>query len=144
LRSAEHQRNDSTVSQPTIFIIDDDDSVRKALERLIRSAGMAAQSFSSAEDFLAVQPPLPDCLVLDMRMPGMNGLELQQRLVADQLCVPIVFITAHDDEQASRSAKASGAIDVLQKPFEDHVLLEAISRAVALHDLHAGEKRPRQ
>ncbi|MEX2015044.1 MAG: response regulator [Candidatus Hydrogenedentales bacterium] len=119
------------MSQPSIFVIDDDASVRKALERLIRAAGMAAQTFAGAEEFLAAELPHPDCLVLDLRMPGMNGLELQQRLKSESCWIPIVFITAHDDQEACQAALAAGAIDVLLKPFEDHALLEAISKAIA-------------
>jgi two-component system, LuxR family, response regulator FixJ len=116
------------VSKLKIFVIDDDASVRKALQRLIRSAGMSVETFASAEEFLHAKVPLPDFLVLDVRMPGMSGLELQQFLLAKNQLVPIVFITAHDDEQARRSAMLAGAVDFLHKPFEDHVLLQALSR----------------
>lgn len=124
-----------------VFIIDDDPSVRKALRRLIRSAGMSVEAFASAEEFLEAFPlssdcrraesPRPDCLVLDMRMPGMSGLELQQRLAAANQHIPIVFISAHDDEQARGVALAAGAADFLLKPFDDHVLLAALARAMA-------------
>jgi FixJ family two-component response regulator len=117
--------------QLAIFVIDDDASVRKALQRLLRSEGMAVKTFASAEDFLAADLPLPDCLVLDVRMSGMSGVELQLRLLAEHGYAPIVFITAHDDEEARASAMAAGAVAFLHKPFEDHVLLDAISQAVA-------------
>jgi FixJ family two-component response regulator len=118
------------VAQPNIFVIDDDASVRKALERLIRTAGMAVKSFPGAEAFLQANAPLPDCLVLDVRMPVMSGLELQQRLIAEGRRVPIVFISAHEDAQARQSALAAGTADFLQKPFEDHMLLDAIKQAL--------------
>jgi FixJ family two-component response regulator len=119
------------VSKLLIFVIDDDASVRKALQRLIRSAGMSVETFASAEEFLHAKVPLPDFLVLDVRMPGMSGLELQQSLLAESQYVPIIFITAHDDEQARQSAMSAGAVDFLHKPFEDHVLLEALSRTAS-------------
>jgi FixJ family two-component response regulator len=114
-----------------IYVVDDDPSVCKALKRLIRSAGMAAHSFPSAEDFLASELPLPDCLVLDLRMPGMSGLELQQQLAAEHREVPIVFISAHDDDPTRQTALAEGAAAFLHKPFDDHALLSALSRATS-------------
>jgi FixJ family two-component response regulator len=120
-----------------ITVIDDDASVRKALKRLIRSAGMASHAFASAEDFLASPLPLPDCLVLDLRMPGMSGLELQQHLAAEHRPVPIVFISAHDDDQTRHAALAAGAAAFLHKPFDDHTLLEAIAQATADDVAHA-------
>ena len=125
-----------------IYVIDDDASVRKALQRLIRSAGMSVETFASAEEFLYAKVPLPDFLVLDVRMPGMSGLELQQALLAENQHVPIVFITAHDDEQARQSAMLAGAVDFLHKPFEDHVLLEALSRTVPQRDGGAKQSVP--
>jgi FixJ family two-component response regulator len=117
---------------PTIFVIDDDESVRKALRRLLRSVGMNVETFASAEDFLDAGLPPPDCLVLDLRMPGgLSGLELQQHLARGGPCIPIIFITGHEDEQARCQAAAAGAIDFLQKPFEDQLLLEAVARAAA-------------
>src|SRR5262245_34431149 len=93
---------------------------------------MSVETFASAEDFLGATLPLPDCLVLDMRMPGgLSGLELQQRLAGGGPCIPIVFITGHHDQQARHQAMAAGAIDFLQKPFDDQLLLEAVARAAA-------------
>src|SRR5262245_19309339 len=124
--------------RPTVFVIDNDESVRKALRRLLRSVGLNVQTFASAEDFLAAMLSPPDCLVLDMRMPGgLSGLELQQRLARGGPCSPIVFITGHEDQQARREAMAAGAIDFLQKPFDDQRLLEAVARAAA-----QGNKEP--
>ncbi len=125
-----------------VFIIDDDPSVRKALQRLIRSAGMIVESFTSAEEFLEARLPPPDCLVLDVRLSGMSGLQLQQRLAADQQRIPIVFITAHDDDLARELAMQAGALGFLHKPFEDHVLLSILARTVARHDAHPTLNRP--
>ena len=117
------------MTSQNVLVIDDDPSVRKALQRLIRSAGMEAETFASAEDFLAESHVLADCLVLDVRMPGMSGLELQQLLIAKEQPVPIVFISAHEDGEIRRDAFAAGAAGFLHKPFEDQVLLDAIARA---------------
>ncbi|MGN6544705.1 MAG: response regulator transcription factor [Aureliella sp.] len=119
------------MSQPIIFVADDDASVRKALARLIRSAGMATRTFASAEDFLGADLPLPDCLIVDLCMPGMSGLELQQRLAEGGKHVPLVFISAHDDERARQAALAGGALAFLHKPFEDEALLKVLASAVA-------------
>jgi FixJ family two-component response regulator len=123
---------ENAVSPVKIYVIDDDASVRKALKRLIRSAGMSAHAFASAEDFLSSSLPLPDCLVLDLRMPGMSGLELQQQLAAEGRSVPIVFISAHDDAPTRFCALAAGAIAFLHKPFDDNALLDAIAQATPL------------
>jgi len=114
-----------------IFIVDDDASVRKALQRLICSAGMAVQAFSSAEDLLSAHLPAPQCLIVDVRMPGMSGLDLQQHLLADNQHIPMVFISGHEDELSRISALAAGAVDFLQKPFEDYALLGVLSRVLA-------------
>jgi FixJ family two-component response regulator len=116
----------------TIFVIDDDESVCKALRRLLRSVGMNVQTFARAEDFLGAVLPPPDCLILDVRMPGgLSGLELQQRMARGGPSIPIVFITGHEDQQARHQAMAAGAIGFLQKPFDDQLLLEAVARAAA-------------
>ena len=112
-------------------MIDDDPSVRKALERLIRSAKMEVRTFASAEEFLDSHVALPDCMIVDIYMPGMSGLDLQQRLHADHFEVPLVFISAHDDERIREDVMAAGAIGFLHKPFEDNALLDFIARAVA-------------
>ncbi len=125
-----------------VFVIDDDPSVRKALQRLIRSAGMIAETFASAEEFLNAKRPSPDCLVLDLRLSGMSGLELQERLAADEEDIPIVFISAHDDALVRQRALQAGATDFLHKPFEEHVLLTALSQAAARHAAHAALIRP--
>ena len=116
---------------PTIFVIDDDESVRKAVGRLIRAAGLNVKTFAAAEDFMrSTGPTAPGCLVLDVHLPGLSGLELQQRLNAEGRGVPIVFITAYGDDQACDRALRAGAIAFLQKPFEEQSLLDAVGRAL--------------
>lgn len=112
---------------PQISIVDDDDSVRDALKSLIDSVGFRAEVFASGEDFLK-SPDISetDCLITDVRMPGMTGLELQERLIAAGAAIPIVFISAHDDRDVRARALRGGAIDFLQKPFSEDSLLNAI------------------
>ncbi len=119
-------------SNRRIAVVDDDASIRKALERFVRSHGFDVETFAGAEQFLAgAEPRMPECLILDVRMPGMSGLELQEALGRAGRHVPIVFITAHDDEQARRKALAAGAVAFLKKPFDDQALLHALERAIA-------------
>jgi FixJ family two-component response regulator len=114
-----------------IAVIDDDESVRKALRRLLLSFGLEVETFATAEEFLArAQGESPACLILDVRMPGISGLELQQRLGAARRRIPIVFITAHRDQQACHEALAAGAVDFLFKPFDEQALLNAVSQAL--------------
>jgi FixJ family two-component response regulator len=114
-------------SRPMIFIVDDDPSVRKALKRLLSSAGFAVATFGSAEDALkASQRAVADGFVIDVRMPGMSGLELQRELRAAGSRVPVIFITAHEDADARNAAMEAGATAFLQKPFDDRALLDAV------------------
>ena len=116
-----------------ISIVDDDESVREALKSLLKSVGFKAEAFASAEEFLnSGQLPGTVCLILDVRMPGMSGVELQDRLTASHDGFPIVFISAHADEEEQARALEGGAIDFLQKPFSDEALLNAIEAAVRL------------
>ncbi len=116
---------------PVIAVVDDDESVRNALGRLIRSVGLNVQTFASARDYLDYDHPHPPaCLVLDVLMPGLDGLELQEMLVAAGSQTPIVFITAHEDAQARARAMKAGASDFLLKPFDEHTLLDAINRTL--------------
>jgi FixJ family two-component response regulator len=113
-----------------VFVVDDDISVRESLELLIKSAGWTPETFASARDFLArPRAAVPSCLVLDVSLPGLNGLELQQQL-AERTDMPIVFITGHGDIPMSVRAMKAGAIEFLTKPFKDDVLLEAIRGAI--------------
>ncbi len=114
-----------------IAIVDDDLSVRRGLQRLIRSAGWNAESFASAQEFLARPGPgTPSCLVLDLRLPGLSGLELQKRMAEVGLEIPIVFLTGHGNIPASVQAMKAGAVEFLTKPFDEHDLLQAIQEAV--------------
>jgi FixJ family two-component response regulator len=113
--------------QPVVFVIDDDRSVRVALEDLFASVGLKVFSFGSVEHFLDSQrPDVPACLVLDVRMPGMSGLDFQREMVDSRIQIPIVFITAHGDIPMSVGAMKAGAIEFLTKPFRDQELLDAI------------------
>jgi FixJ family two-component response regulator len=117
----------------TVFLVDDDVSVRKALERLIRAAGYEIKTFASSKAFLESKPESSKigCLVLDVRMPGINGLELQQALDAADVRIPIIFITGHGDIPMSVSAMKAGAVDFLPKPVREETLLPAIKQALA-------------
>lgn len=113
------------------FVVDDDDSVRRALERLLRTAGIQVKAFSSATEFLAFQrPEAPSCLVLDLQLPGLDGLQLQESLKAQQGVLPIVFISGHGDVPTSVRAMKAGAVDFLPKPFSDEELLTAVRQAI--------------
>jgi len=117
--------------QPIVFAIDDDASMREALSRLFRSIGMRAQIFASAQDFLRFKrPDAPACLVLDVRLPGLSGLDLQRELAAAEFAIPIIFITGHGDIPMSVQAMKAGAVEFLTKPFRDQELLDAIQQAI--------------
>src|SRR6185369_11526316 len=111
---------------PIVVVVDDDASVRRALSRLLRSAGCAVETFGTASEFLArPEAPVPSCLVLDVRLPGMSGLDLQARLATDHRELPIVFITGHGSSKLRQRALNAGAVAVLDKPFDDQNLLDA-------------------
>lgn len=117
--------------EPTVFVIDDEPDVRASLRLLLRSLGHAAEIFGSAAEFLqAYRPQRPGCLLLDVRMPGMTGLELQQELSARGLGIPIVFISGHADVPMAVRAVKAGAVDFLEKPFTDEALASAVQRAL--------------
>jgi FixJ family two-component response regulator len=114
-----------------VAIVDDEKAVCRAVGRLVVSAGFESESFSSAEEFLrSCRERKPDCLILDLSLPGMSGLELQQQLTTDHCRIPIVFVSAHDDPSSRREALQSGASAFLGKPFNDEALLEAIHSAM--------------
>jgi FixJ family two-component response regulator len=116
---------------PLISIVDDDDSLRNSLNNLIRSVGFGVQGFCSAEAFLkSNQVHDTACLILDVRMPGMSGLDLQRQLIASNCQIPIIFITSHADDDAKARALADGAVDFLYKPFREEALLNAIHEAL--------------
>jgi FixJ family two-component response regulator len=114
-----------------ICIIEDDESVRRALRRLIRSMGLEVEAFATAEEFLeSIKQTLPCCLILDVNLPGLNGFELQQRLQAEGHNIPFVIITAYAEERVREQAFKAGAIAFLAKPFEERMLLQAVSLVV--------------
>jgi len=114
-----------------IAIVDDDDSIRRALQGLLESAELPAQSFASAEEFLeSGQRNQIACLIADIRMPGMSGLELQAKLNAERCKIPIIFITAHGDEKLRMQALRAGAVEFMAKPFDDEALLESVRVAL--------------
>lgn len=120
-----------TIPEATVFVVDDDSHVRGSLEQLIKSVGLNVHTFSSAQEFLDQDlPDTPSCLVLDIRMPSLSGLDLQDELVKRGLTTPVIFITGHGTVPMSVRAMKAGAVDFLQKPFEDQDLLDAIHRAI--------------
>lgn len=119
------------MSPPLISVVDDNESVREALKGLLRSVGYSVAVFESAENFLrSTRLAETECLILDVRMPGMDGIELQRQLASGKYHVPIVFITAHGDETSRIEAITNGAVDYLRKPFSERALLNAVGRAV--------------
>src|SRR6266852_4567098 len=116
---------------PIVFVVDDDISVRESLELLIRSEGWEPETFALAQEFLARPRALvPSCLVLDVSLPGLNGLELQKRVAIERTDVPIIFITGYGDVPMTVQAMKAGAVEFLTKPFDDEVLLSAIRHAI--------------
>jgi FixJ family two-component response regulator len=114
-----------------VFVIDDDESIREALKSLIRSVGLNVATFSSAHEFLqSRRPDVPACLILDVRMPGLSGLDLQRDLAEANIHIPIIFITGHGDIPMSVRAMKAGAVEFLTKPFRDQDLLDAIQQAL--------------
>jgi len=121
------------LATPIVFVVDDDASVREALELLIDSAGWQPETFASAEEFLSYPRALaPSCLVLDVTLPDLNGLELQKRVAADRGDMPIIFISGHGDVRMTVQAMKAGAVEFLTKPFRDDALLNAIGDAIEL------------
>jgi FixJ family two-component response regulator len=117
-----------------IAIVDDDESVCRAIKRLVRSLGMEAEAFTSGRDFIELIDAMPsfqpDCLVLDVQMPGMNGLDVQEQLVSRSSPLPIVFITAHDEMGVRERALSAGALAFLRKPFNDELFIKTLTIAV--------------
>jgi len=119
--------------EATVFVVDDDPGVLDAVRLLLRSVGLPSRGFASAREFLdAHDPEIPGCLVLDLRMPGMSGMELQSRLRERGSEIPIIFVTAHGDVPTAVEAVKAGAVDFIQKPFQDQKLLDKIHQALAL------------
>lgn len=135
--AGQRRKSDTTVvdaqTVAPVAIVDDDELMRGALQGLLRAAGFEARAFASAEEFLeSGDPRRCGCLIADIRMPGMSGLDLQTALKADRIPTPIIFITAHGDERMRMQALRSGAVEFLAKPFDDEVLLETVRTALAL------------
>jgi FixJ family two-component response regulator len=121
-----------TEPDPTVFVVDDDAAVRKSLVRLLKSAGFRAESFASADEFIQCwkRNPLPGCVLLDIQMPGIDGLQLQQELSNSTHEIPLIFITGHGDIPSSVKAMKAGAVDFFSKPFNDESLLKAVRMAI--------------
>ena len=131
LNSPGQSKSFSKPSPPIVFVVDDDISVRESLELLIRTEGWSAETFASAQDFLdRPRVAVPSCLVLDISLPGLNGLDLQDRVARDRTDMPIIFITGHGDVPITVRAMKAGAVEFLTKPFGNDVLLDAIRHAL--------------
>jgi FixJ family two-component response regulator len=136
--------------KPLIAIVDDDESVCRALERLVRSLGMAAETYTSGADFVEQIESLPsfnvDCVILDVQMPGLNGIEVQTRLRRIRKDIPVVFITAHDDRVSRERALAGGAVAFLRKPCNDALIIQTLDAALGRRgaDEQPGEPEGRE
>src|SRR5712664_1383886 len=131
--AADHESRSPPMSHATsiVFVVDDDVSVRESLDALIRFAGWQPETFASAQEFLARPRVLaPSCLVLDVTLPDLNGLDLQKRVAVDRIDMPIIFITGYGDVPMTVQAMKAGAVEFLTKPFRDDVLLTAIRHAI--------------
>src|SRR5258705_3772595 len=120
-----------TEAKRTVFVVDDDVAMRRSLENLIRSVGLRVEAFASAQEFLrSKREDVPGCLVLDVRLPGLSGLDLQKRMAEADIEIPIIFITGHGDIPMTVQAMKAGAVEFLAKPFRDQELLDAIQQAM--------------
>ena len=121
----------ASASQPVVFVVDDDASMRQALARLFQSVQLRVEVFASPQEFLhSERPDVPSCLVLDVRLPGLSGLDFQAELMKADVRIPIVFISGHGDIPMSVRAMKAGAVDFLAKPFRDQDLLDAVTAAI--------------
>src|ERR1700675_1147672 len=121
----------TTAAAPTVFVIDDDDLVRASIQGMLKSVGLRSQTFGTAQEFLRSQRPEgPSCLVLEVRLPGVNGLDFQHQLIGAGIRIPVIFITGHGDIPMTVKAMKSGAVEFLTKPFRDQDLLDAINQAL--------------
>ena len=131
--NADERESESSSANPTpiVFVVDDDISVRESLEAMIRFAGLTVQTFASAQDFLRYpRAIIPNCLVLDMRLPDLSGLDLQGLIACERTDMPIIFVTGYGDVPMTVRAMKAGAVEFLTKPFDDEVLLDAIRQAI--------------
>jgi FixJ family two-component response regulator len=121
----------TSLESPTVFIVDDDGRMRAAMQRLLKTVGLHSEVFAAPQDFLQRKlPDAPSCLILDVRLPGMSGLELQSKLTEAGIQIPIIFITSHGDIPMTVKAMKSGAVEFLTKPFRDQDLIDAIQQAL--------------
>jgi FixJ family two-component response regulator len=128
-------------SPPIVFVVDDEPAICLSLKRLVKSVGLEAQTFTSAQEFLRSQrPDGPGCLVLDVRLPGLSGLDLQQELLDRKIDLPIIFITGHGDIPMSVRAMKAGAVEFLTKPFRDQDLVDAIQHGIEKHSAARQER----
>src|SRR6202453_4713959 len=132
----------STQEVPTVFIVDDDRDVRESLQELLESVGLHSKSFGTAQEFLSsLRSDGPSCLILDVRLPGISGLELQHELKRGKVSIPIIFLTAHADVPMSVKAMKSGAVEFLTKPFRHQDLLDAVQRSLTRDRIGRGKQR---
>jgi len=132
-----------STSADLVHVVDDDQAVRDALRWLFEGEGLVVRTYSSAEDFLArFSNDRPGCAVVDLRMSGMSGLELQEALARDRITLPLVFVTAHGDVAQAVTAMRRGAVDFVEKPFDDEHLVDSVRRALGTHDRRAGADQP--
>jgi len=131
-----------TVGRPVVFVVDDDVSAREGIEDLLRSMGLPVISFGSAQDFLKVpRPDAPGCIILDVRLPGTSGLEVQRILANAGIHLPVIFITGHGDSPMSVAALKAGAIEFLTKPLREQSLLDAVNAAIEVDRLRRQESK---
>jgi FixJ family two-component response regulator len=132
----------SSTASASVFVVDDDAEVRAAMQRLLKTVGLQAETFASAKDFLQRSMPQgPSCLILDVRLPGMSGLDVQRQLVAAGISLPIIFITAHADVPLAVRAMKSGAVEFLTKPVRGQDLLDAVEQALRRDEVTRQEQR---
>lgn len=140
--SADLAKNEFT--HPTVYIVDDDEGVRSALTELVTSIGIAVKSYDNVHSFLnEYLPSLPGCLVLDVRLPGISGLELQDHLKRKSVHIPIIFVTGHSNVTIAVRSMKAGAIDFLEKPFDDQLLLDSIQKALEIDRISRSEEQHR-
>jgi len=132
-------------AEPTVYVVDDDAAVRNSLRFLIESAGFHVATFANAREFLTgYEGDGPGCLVLDVRLPGSSGLDLQQQLVAEGITIPVIIVTGHGDVPIAVRAMRTGALDFIEKPYDDQVLLDRIRHAVELDNRNRRDRAQRQ
>jgi FixJ family two-component response regulator len=131
-----------SAAEPIVFVVDDDEAIREATASLLASVGLRVQTFTTAKEFLRhPRPAAPACLVLDVRLPGLSGLDLQRELIGAGITIPIIFVSGHGDVPMSVQAMKAGAVEFLTKPFRDQQLLDAIEQAIDRDRAERGRRR---